>query len=173
MAHPFGIGEIERPPEVERLCIHVRQTASRTRCSSAKLLERQWCDTTSHGLTQSLPILLSACIFRAHREWLIEVADVLVGIQIYRHRRNVEGRSVAAFARLPRLGEDLLTLPCSLVASVERAQSREKRIPILPFATQATEIANYPEQQGHSCRVQARHFRRILTTAGAYSMNTR
>jgi hypothetical protein len=107
VAHPLSIGKIERPFKIERLGIHVRQTASRARCPRAILLERQRCDITAHGVTQTLPILLPTCIFRAHLEWLSEVTEAFIGIKINRHRRNVEAWRVAVVAWLLQRGKHL------------------------------------------------------------------
>lgn len=100
VAHSFSIGKIDCAFEIERLAIHVRETASRARCPSAILLERQRCDITPHGVTQTLTTILPTCIFCGHLEWLREVTDPLVGIKINRHRRNIEARGVAAIDRL-------------------------------------------------------------------------
>lgn len=100
VAHSFSIGKIDCAFEIERLAIHVRETASRARCPSAILLERQRCDITPHGVTQTLTTILPTCIFCGHLEWLRELTDSLVGIKINRHRRNIEARGVAAIDRL-------------------------------------------------------------------------
>ena len=99
VAHSFIIGEIHRAFEIERLAIHVRETASRARRPCAILLERQRCDIALHGVVQTLMVVLPASIFCGHLERLREVTDPLVSIKINRQRRNIEACGVAAVDR--------------------------------------------------------------------------
>ncbi|ORX14168.1 hypothetical protein AWC27_19715 [Mycobacterium szulgai] len=100
IAHSFSIGKIHRALEIERLVVHIWKTAPRARGPRAILLERQLRDITSHGVTQTLSILLPTFISCGQLEWLREVTETLICLKIDRHRRNIEAQGVAAVDQL-------------------------------------------------------------------------
>lgn len=105
VARALIVGKIDRPFELERFGIHVRATASGALNPRAILLVRQRGNIAAKGFLQAQSILLPALVFRAPLEWLIEITESFVRIEIDSHGAKVGVLRVDTVARTLRRGK--------------------------------------------------------------------